>query len=68
MNLHIHPSDDYWDDIEETAINIYKSKTMKETNILIRIDSDLKQKFKDYADSKGKTMTEILTEFIKSKG
>ena len=40
---------------------------MKETNILIRIDSDLKDKFKDYAESKGKSMTEILTEFIKSE-
>lgn len=38
---------------------------MKETNILIRIDSSLKEKFKQYADSQGKTMSEILIEKIK---
>lgn len=36
----------------------------KEEKLYIRIKADLKHKFKAHADREGKTMTEILIEYI----
>jgi predicted transcriptional regulator len=37
------------------------------TNITIELDEDLKRKFKLFAVRSGRSMTELLIEYIKSK-
>lgn len=61
MNYHIHPSDPFWDDIEETAMQ--KLNTMKTDTLLIRINADLKKEFK--RKCKDKSMSKVLNEYIK---
>lgn len=37
---------------------------MKTENILIRVNADLKDKFKQHAKSEGKTMSQIVVDYI----
>ena len=38
-----------------------------ETQVLVRTSADLRDKFKDFANDSGKTMSELLREFMESK-
>ena len=40
---------------------------MKTTYIQFRIEKELKAKIKEYATEKGKTVTQIVTDFLKSE-
>lgn len=40
-------------------------EAVKTENILMRIDTDLKKKFKEQAERQGETMTDVLIEYIK---
>ena len=48
----------------KTLIEIFYPNKMKSDNLKIRIDSDLKEKFKRHAQTEGKTMSEIVVNYI----
>ena len=48
----------------KTLIEIFYPKLMKTENILIRVNADLKEKFKQHAKNEGKTMSQIVVDYI----
>ena len=49
----------------KTLLKIFHPDKMKSDNLKIRIDSDLKEKFKRHAQTEGKSMSEIVVNYIK---
>ena len=48
----------------KTLLEIFHPDKMKSDNLKIRIDSDLKEKFKRHAQTEGKSMSEIVVNYI----
>ena len=48
----------------KTLIEIFYPNKMKSDSLKIRIDSDLKEKFKRHAQTEDKTMSEIVVNYI----
>ena len=48
----------------KTLLEIFHPDKMKSDNLKIRIDSDLKEKFKRHAQTEGKSMSEIVINYI----